>query len=112
MSVDDNIDLVPTPPNPTYVSIISALIRGVLQIAAGVGFGWGAFVSGEQITMISAALVMIATLAWSAYQKIQAVRKREHAAIASAVQSAKVSAAAGEPVPVVITHPTADEVKA
>lgn len=100
-----DIDLTVHPPNPTYVSIVAAVIRGVLQIASGLGFAWGAFVSGDQVMMIATAAVMVGTLLWSAYQKIQAMRQKERAAIASAVTSAEATVSAGQPVAIAITNP-------
>lgn len=101
----DNLNLLPEAPNQAYVAIAAAVVRGLLQIASGVGLGWGAFVSGDQITMIAWGIVMLATLLWSAWQKIRAVRKRELAAVESAVRSAQATQKAGEPVAIAVVDP-------
>lgn len=104
MSID-NLDLLPKAPNAAYVQIVAALIRGFIQIVSGLGFGWGVFVSGDQITMAATALVMLGTLLWSAWQKLQAERHKQHAAVASALKSAQATAAAGEPVAIPVLDP-------
>jgi hypothetical protein len=104
---DETINLLPDAPNQAYVAIAAAFVRGLIQIASGVGMGWGAFVSGEQITMIAWGIVMLGTLIWSAYQKLQSARRRERAAIVSAVRSAEATQAAGTPVAIAVTNPKA-----
>lgn len=99
------IDLGSQPPNVLYVKIVASAIRGLLQIASGLGFAWGAWVSGDQATMIATALVMAGTLLWSAWAKIEAVRHTERAAVASAQASAQATVKAGEPVAIAITNP-------
>src|SRR5678815_1975619 len=100
-----DIDIAVHPPDPTYLSIVAAVIRGVLQIASGLGFGWATFVTGDQVTMIATATVMVLTLFWSAWQKVRAVRRRQVAAEESAALSAVASAQAGEPVEIVVANP-------
>lgn len=98
-------DITVRPPDPTYVSIAAGVIRGVLQIVSGLGFGWAAFVTDDKVTMLATATVMVLTLFWSAYQKVRAVRRRRVAAEESASRSAAASAQAGEPVAIVVTNP-------
>ncbi|MGD9613862.1 MAG: hypothetical protein AB7H90_01545 [Alphaproteobacteria bacterium] len=105
MSSDD-LNLIPKTPDPTYISIAAAVVRGLLQIASGLGFAWALGVTGDQVMMIATALVMLGTLTWSAYQKIQAVRRTRQAAIASAVKSAEATAAAGTPVAIPVLGPS------
>ena len=102
---DNNLNLMPEAPNQAYVAIAAAVVRGLLQIASGLGLGWGAFVSGDQITMLAWAIVMALTLLWSAYQKIKAIRKRELAAVVSAQRSAHATQQAGEPVAGAVVNP-------
>lgn len=92
-------------PDPTYLSIVGGLVRGVLQIASGLGFGWALGVTGDQQTMLATAIVMAGTLAWSGYQKIAALRKRRRAAEQSAVRSAQASSQAGTPVAIAVVNP-------
>lgn len=100
--MSDDPGLLPAAPNATYLSIVAAVIRGLLQIASGLGFGWALAVTGDQVTMVATALVMLGTLLWSAYQKIQAVKRTRDAAALSAHLSADASARAGEPVPIAV----------
>ena len=85
----DPIATVQSTPDPSYVQIALALVRGVVQIASGFGFTWALTVSGSQETMIATGLVMIGTLAWSTWQKI-AEAKAAHA-------GSVLSAASGTP---------------
>lgn len=84
-----------------YLPIIGAVIRGLVQIASGFGFTWALAVSGDQITMATTAAAMLATLLWSAWQKVQAVKT----ARLETVAAAKASAALGQPVIVTVTPP-------
>jgi hypothetical protein len=104
MSIDEN-DLLSSVPDPTYIKLIAALVRGLLQIASGLGFGWALAVTGDQVMMVATAIVMLGTLIWSFWQKFQEIKHRKQAAVASAVQSANATAKAGEPVAVVVTNP-------
>lgn len=96
-----NVDLLTSTPNPNYVSLVAAFIRWGIQIGAGAGFLASAN-ADSQITMIAAALVSVATLCWSLWQKLQAEKKKHDAAVQSARQSAEASAAAGAPVPIAV----------
>jgi threonine/homoserine/homoserine lactone efflux protein len=100
-----NDNPLPTTPDPTYLSIAAGLVRGVLQIASGLGFAWAAGVTGDQVMMVASALVMVATLTWSTWQKIQAARTRRAAANQSANQSANATFQAGERVTVAVVNP-------
>lgn len=102
-----DLDIAVRPPDPTYVHIVASVIRGLLQIASGLGFAWGAWVTGDQAFMIASAIVMTATMIWSAYQKIIAVRRLHQAALSSAVVSADATNAAGKPVVIAVTDPKA-----
>lgn len=66
-------DILDSTPNPSYVPIAAAFIRGAIQIGSGMGFLVGAY-SDSQITMAATGLVAFGTLCWSAYQKIRAQR--------------------------------------
>ena len=61
--------------NPGYTAVAFALVRGVIQIASGFGFTWALTVSADQTTMIASGLAMLATIGWSAWEKIAAARK-------------------------------------
>lgn len=75
---------IPSTPDPTYVAIVLAVVRGVIQIATGFGFTWALTVSGDQMTMIATAIVMLATLIWSAWQKFSDARAGHANSVASA----------------------------
>lgn len=103
--VDD--DFGSAMPNAAYVNIVKALLRAFLQVAAGLGFGWGATISGDQQAqiMIASAIVMISTIIWSSWQKIQAERHKHQAVMATAMASADASARTGVATAVPIMHP-------
>lgn len=82
-----------------YLPIIAAVVRGLVQIASGLGFAWALTVNGSQIQMAASAIAMLLTLGWSSWQKVQAVK----AARIAEVAAARASAAAGKPVTVVVT---------
>jgi hypothetical protein len=105
----DNLNLLPDSPNQAYVAIAAAFVRGLLQIASGLGFAWSLGVTGDQVMMAASALVMLGTLVWSALQKLQSARRRENAAMVSAVRSAEATQAAGTPVAIAVTNPKAGE---
>lgn len=86
-------ELVAVTADPDYVQIATALIRGLLQIASGFGFTWALTVSGSQITMAATAAVMLATLVWAAWQKVQAARAKHEAAVTSAKTGAPLAPA-------------------
>lgn len=96
--------LVPAP-NPIHVQAVAALLRAVIQFAAGAGFTWGALVTGDQVTMAATALVTIGTIAWSLWQKRRSATHLRQAALVSAVRSAEASAAAGAPVVLPVVKP-------
>ena len=102
MSSND-FDLIPQPPDPTYVKLVAAAIRWLIQILSGFGFAWGAF-SDSQITMTAMAIVSIATLIWSFSQKLRSIHHARQMAIASALKTAQATAKAGEPTPIAITN--------
>jgi hypothetical protein len=97
MSSND-INLLPEAPNPTYVAIVAGVVRGIVQIAAGLGMGWAAFVTGDHIMMAASALTMLGMLFWSAYQKFQVARRARQIAREAAMRSALATAEAGKPV--------------
>lgn len=105
MAFDDDGNLSITPPDPVYVSIAAGLLRTLLAAAAGVGLGWAAGVTGEQITMLATMITIVVTALWSAYQKIRAHRKRADAAITSAKRSAEATTRAGQPVAIAVIDP-------
>jgi len=98
----DVTELSPKPPNPAYVTLLAALIRGSLQILSGIGLGWGAFVSGDQITMAAWATVSLLTFSWTIWQKFQAARRNDKTSVASAVVSAVATDEAKKPTPIVV----------
>lgn len=100
-----DLDITVTPPDPAYISIAAGVIRGLLQIASGLGFGWATFVTGDHITMIATAAVMTLTLLWSAWQKIRVVQKRLHTAQISAFQLSDVSDKARQAVAAAVAEP-------
>lgn len=106
----DNINLLPEAPNQAYVAIAAAFVRGLLQIASGLGFAWSLGVTGDQVMMAATALVMLGTLLWSAWQKIQSARRREQAAIVSAVRSAEATQQAGTPVAIAVLNPETEAI--
>lgn len=85
----------------SYLPIVAGLFRGILGIASAFGFTWALAVTADQVTMAATAAVMLATLIWSAWQKIAAIRE----ARAAAVAAAKASAISGQPVLVAVTPP-------
>ena len=98
------VDLLPSTPNPNYVAIVAAAVRGLIQFLSGLGFLGGVY-SDSQITMAATAIVFVGTLIWSTWQKLQAEKKRHDAAVESACQSAAASAAAGAPVAIAVAPP-------
>src|ERR1044072_4696926 len=103
MSIDTT-DLLPKAPDPAYVQVIAAVIRGLIQVSSGIGFAWGATLSDGQVVMYASAIVMIATLIWSAYQKIRALRHSRQSAMASAIRSSQATMQSGEPTPIAVTN--------
>jgi hypothetical protein len=86
-----------------YLPIMGAVVRGLLQIASGLGFTWALTVSGDQIQMAVTAAAMLATLVWSAWQKIAAIKAARLAEVAAAKASAEATMKAGTPMPVTVT---------
>ncbi len=72
-----------------YLPIIAGLARGIIGIASSFGFTWALTVSGDQITMISTAMVAIGMLGWSAWQKVSSIRDSRKSLVASAKASAE-----------------------
>jgi hypothetical protein len=97
--MSDATDFIPATPDPGYVQIAAGVIRGLLQIASGVGFTWALTVNGSQVQMAATAAVMTGTLIWSAWQKFSAARKLHQAALASASKRKPVEPATQPPPP-------------
>ena len=85
-----------------YLPILAAVVRGLIQLAAGAGFTWALTVTADQITMAVSAAAMLATLLWSAWQKISAVRAARRAEVAAAKASADATMKAGTAMPVTV----------
>ncbi len=98
MSDDSDNWLVSAAKSP-YLPVLGGLIRGVISIGDGLGFGWGLLVSGDQVTMAATAIIALAMLGWSVWQKFAAIRKARRAEVAAAVASARI----GVPVTVIET---------
>jgi hypothetical protein len=90
---------IPATPDPSYVEIAAGVIRGLLQILSSFGFTWALTVTGSQVTMAATAAVMLATLLWSAWNKITHARAVNLAAVASASQGRPVEPTPPPPVP-------------
>jgi hypothetical protein len=86
-----------------YLPIVGAVVRGLVQIASGFGFTWALTVTGDQVTMAVSAGFMLATLLWSAWQKIVAIRNARRAEVAAAKASAAATMTAGVATPVTLT---------
>ena len=86
-----------------YLPIFAAVVRGVVQIASGFGFTWALTVTGDQVTMAVSAAFMLATLAWSTWQKIAAIRDKRRAEVAAASASANATLVRGVATPVTVT---------
>lgn len=76
--------MVESTPNPSYVALVTALVRAGLQIAAGAGFTWALAVNGDQVQMAVSALIGLGTVVWSEWQKVAAARREHQIAVASA----------------------------
>lgn len=76
--------LVPSDPNTSYITLVAAIIRAVLQILSGFGFAWALTVNGSQVQLVASAVVMLATVVWSLIQKMQAARNTHDVAVMSA----------------------------
>lgn len=99
---DEN--LLPSVPNASLVPIVAGMVRGALAILSGAGFTWALTVSGEQQQMVAAAVVGLATVLWSGWQKVAAIRAARRLAAASAVASAQATQQAGTPIAVVVPN--------
>ena len=97
-----DVDLVPSTPDPTYVAIVAAAIRGAVQFLTGIGF-LGAAYTDSQIMMAATSAVLLGTLAWSAYQKLRQAKKSHDSSMESAKRSAVASADAGTPIAITVT---------
>ena len=82
--------VVTSTPDTSWVTLVAAIIRAVLQIASGFGFAWALTVNGSQTQLIASAIVMLVTGAWSLWQKIQAARHAHDSAVVSAARSIPV----------------------
>lgn len=94
--------LKPAPDNGPIVAIVASTLRGCLQLASGLGIAIGSY-SDSQLTVVASLLVGITMLVWSGWQKIQSARANRAASLMSATLSAKRSADAGMPLPIVVT---------
>lgn len=86
----------------SYVPILASLVRGLLNVLGGVGFTWALTVNASQIQMAVSAGLIVASLVWSAVQKLQAARASHDSSVASAQASAKATALAGVATPVTV----------
>jgi len=85
-----------------YLPILAGVLRAFLAALGAAGFTWANAVTGSQIEMAAGAAMMLGAAVWSAWQKIQAVRKSQRESVASAVASAEATQKAGAPVAVVV----------
>lgn len=99
-----NLDFLTHPPDSAQVSIAFGIIRAILQALAGAGFTWAALDDNE-MWMLASSVVFVGMAGWSVWQKIAANRRNRRASIQSAVLSSEATAAAGQPVAVVVTDP-------
>lgn len=85
-----------------YIPILTGFARAVLATLGGAGFTWALAVNASQIQMAVSAAMMLAAAGWSAWQKIDALRKAKAAVVTSAAASAQASITQGQPVAVAI----------
>lgn len=85
-----------------YLPIVTGLVRHLITILGGVGVTWAQTVSGSQIETAVSAGMMAAGLIWSAWQKIDSMRKGQRAAESSAAQSAAATMENAAPTSVVV----------
>ena len=57
-----------------YVPIATALARGLLNVAGGIGFTWALTVNASELQMGVSAAMIVFSLLWSAWQKVQSAR--------------------------------------
>lgn len=79
----DPVPLVPSTPNPQTTALVAALLRHILTILSGFGLTVGVY-NDSTLTVIAGALVSVATISWSIYQKVQAARKDNAGSVRSA----------------------------
>lgn len=89
-----------------YGPILAGVIRALLAAAGAAGFMWAQTVTGDQIEMAVGAALIVASVVWSAWQKVQQIRASRRLATAAAVQSAVATHEAGQPVPVIPPSPS------
>jgi len=85
-------NMVPSTPEPDWNTLVGALVRAVIQLAAGLGFYHGAVNDGV-VTMVTTGVVAIGTIAWSLWQKYKAAQNNHAGAVQSAVEGVPVKAA-------------------
>lgn len=88
-----------------YVPILAGVVRALLAAAGAAGVMWAKTVTGDQVEMAVGAAVIVASVIWSAVQKIRALRAARRLAVAAGMQSAVASADAGQPVVVIPASP-------
>jgi hypothetical protein len=98
-------DVLENPPNPMYIKGVAAIIRSLLQAAAGLGFGWASFVSGSQIEMLASTGVFVVSTVWSLFEKYKTRKKMRQAVVESAIRSANASVTYGIPTPIATISP-------
>ncbi len=85
-----------------YVPILAGAARTVLAALGGVGFTWALTVNADQIQMVVSAAMVVGAAGWSAWQKVQSLRKARDAARASAIASATATVDQGSATAVVV----------
>lgn len=88
----------PSTPDMSTVAIVATIVRQVLMLASGLGFGWAIHILGTStadatITLIASAAVGIATGLWTLYVKFQMARHAHIGAVESARAGAPVMVA-------------------
>jgi len=56
------------------------VVRALFAFVGGLGFAWANAVSGSQIEMIASGVMLVAAIFWTAWQKVQSIRKLQQAA--------------------------------
>ena len=85
-----------------YLPILAGVFRALLAALGAFGVTWANTVTGSQIEMAAGAALMLGAAAWSAWEKVQSLRKSQRESVASAVESARATHQAGVPVAVVV----------
>lgn len=83
--------MVESTPDPQIVTLVMALLRHLLTIAATVGLYHGV-ISDSALYTISGAVVASGMVAWSLYQKLVAAKKDHAGSVASAAAGAALKA--------------------